>query len=56
MGDYFSLGADWVEDIWNLVEVVKELIDLEFQPAGYNAGFNVGSVAGQTVDHVHIPM
>ena len=52
--DYFELSEAEVEDIWRLVEVVKELIDLEFQPSGFNVGFNVGPVAGQTVDHVHI--
>ena len=54
VGDYFSLAADEVEDIWRLVREVKEFIDLEFQPSGFNVGFNVGPVAGQTVDHVHI--
>ncbi|MCK4823658.1 HIT family protein [bacterium] len=52
--DYFSLEQDEVEEIWKLVEEVKGLIQLEFQPAGFNIGFNVGPVAGQTIDHVHI--
>jgi len=29
------------------------LIEEEFSPAGYNIGFNVGAVAGQTVMHCH---
>mgnify|MGYP001112392212 CR=1 FL=1 len=52
--DYFSLLEEEVEDIWRLVSEVKELIELAFQPAGFNVGFNIGPAAGQTVDHVHI--
>ncbi len=39
-----------------LVNVVKQLLDerLSPKPDGYNVGFNCGSAAGQTVDHVHI--
>jgi diadenosine tetraphosphate (Ap4A) HIT family hydrolase len=43
-----------VEDVWRLVGEVKELLDLEFHPDGFNVGFNIGPSAGQTVDHVHI--
>jgi len=37
-----------------LIKEVKALTVLEFEPTGFNVGFNVGPVAGQTVDHVHI--
>ena len=40
--------------IFQLVEVVKRLLDEQFQPAGYNVGFNAGEVAGQTVPHLHV--
>ncbi|HAI86860.1 MAG TPA: HIT family protein [Firmicutes bacterium] len=36
-----------------LVEV-KELLDAEFAPAGYNIGVNVGAAAGQTIFHLHV--
>jgi diadenosine tetraphosphate (Ap4A) HIT family hydrolase len=29
------------------------VIEENFQPAGYNIGFNVGAAAGQTVMHCH---
>ena len=36
------------------IREVKELLDEEFEPDGYNVGFNAGPAAGQTVDHVHV--
>ena len=33
---------------------LKEIIDKDYQPDGYNVGVNVGESAGQTIGHVHI--
>ena len=33
---------------------VKERIEAEHAPAGYNMGINDGEAAGQTVDHLHL--
>lgn len=40
--------------IFELVDNVKSVLDAEFSPAGYNVGFNNGTAAGQTVDHLHV--
>lgn len=42
--------------LMELVNVVKRKLDetLSPKPDGYNVGFNAGSAAGQTVEHVHI--
>ena len=32
----------------------KQIINKKFKPDGFNIGINIGSSAGQTVDHVHI--
>ena len=32
----------------------KKILDIKFQPAGYNVGVNCGSVSGQTINHLHI--
>ena len=40
--------------MFELVDDVKRRLDAEFAPDGYNVGFNAGSAAGQTVDHLHI--
>jgi superfamily II DNA or RNA helicase/diadenosine tetraphosphate (Ap4A) HIT family hydrolase/HKD family nuclease len=41
-------------DMLALVDAVKRQLDAEFEPDGYNVGFNAGAAAGQTVDHLHI--
>ena len=38
----------------DLLQQVKQLLDEQWQPAGYNVGWNNGQVAGQTVMHVHM--
>lgn len=37
-----------------MLNKVKELIQKRYNPEGFNIGLNVGEVAGQTVNHVHI--
>ena len=53
--------SDWWEatpgersDILELVDVVRAKIDDLHSPDGFNVGFNAGSAAGQTVDHLHV--
>jgi superfamily II DNA or RNA helicase/diadenosine tetraphosphate (Ap4A) HIT family hydrolase/HKD family nuclease len=41
-------------DILALVDEVKQRLDAELQPDGYNIGFNAGAAAGQTVAHLHV--
>jgi diadenosine tetraphosphate (Ap4A) HIT family hydrolase len=53
-GDYFSLDQETVRALWDLVTRLKEFLDKEYHPDGYNIGFNRGGAAGQTIDHVHI--
>ena len=49
---------DLTEDEWtasfSLLQQVKELLDAESEPLGYNIGWNSGSVAGQEVFHAHL--
>jgi superfamily II DNA or RNA helicase/diadenosine tetraphosphate (Ap4A) HIT family hydrolase/HKD family nuclease len=40
--------------ILELVDNVKALLDTEYEPDGYNVGFNSGAAAGQTIDHLHL--
>jgi diadenosine tetraphosphate (Ap4A) HIT family hydrolase len=33
---------------------LKEIIDNQYKPDGYNLGVNVGKMSGQTINHVHV--
>ncbi|MCX6698099.1 MAG: HIT family protein [Methanoregula sp.] len=37
-----------------IIEACKKMLDEQYAPDGYNIGFNVGEMAGQTVMHCHI--
>jgi len=50
----FELSADEQTEMWKLVAVVREQLQNEFGPAGFNIGLNDGTAAGQTVMHAHI--
>jgi len=54
VSDYFSLTRDEQEALWDLIHTVKQILDEEIEPDGYNVGINVGKAAGQTIPHVHV--
>lgn len=45
--------AEWAAT-FTLLQQVKALLDAQYQPAGYNVGWNCGAVGGQTVFHAHL--
>src|SRR5688572_9311126 len=51
---YFDATADEIISFNDLIKKVKELLDEEFNPDGYNIGINIGISAGQTIFHLHI--
>lgn len=51
---YFAASAADVAALWQLVGEVKQGLDSELGPDGYNVGFNAGAAAGQTIMHVHV--
>ena len=50
----FDLTAEEITSTFSLLAEVKALLDAEYNPQGYNLGWNCGTVAGQTVFHVHL--
>lgn len=52
--DYFSLRFREQQAIWLVVNRVKQILNKEHQPEGFNIRINNGKVAGQSVPHVHI--
>jgi diadenosine tetraphosphate (Ap4A) HIT family hydrolase len=51
---FFDLDRDEQAAVIDLVNVVRNALDDELHPDGYNVGVNVGAAAGQTVPHVHV--
>ena len=51
--DYFELNEKERENLTEVIEVAKNLIEEEYKPDGYNIGINCGEAAGQTVFHFH---
>jgi superfamily II DNA or RNA helicase/diadenosine tetraphosphate (Ap4A) HIT family hydrolase len=54
VADWFAASAEERAAVLELVDAVKEQLDAELQPDGYNVGFNAGAAAGQTVMHLHV--
>jgi diadenosine tetraphosphate (Ap4A) HIT family hydrolase len=52
--DFFNLSTNEQQALLSLIRVVRGILDRKHSPNGYNIGINIGTAAGQTVDHVHI--
>ena len=52
--DWFSATDDEQRAVLSLIAEVKQRLDNELAPDGYNVGFNAGVAAGQTVVHLHV--
>jgi superfamily II DNA or RNA helicase/diadenosine tetraphosphate (Ap4A) HIT family hydrolase len=51
---WWDATDDERQAILELVDLVRALLINESEPDGFNVGFNSGSAAGQTVDHLHV--
>jgi diadenosine tetraphosphate (Ap4A) HIT family hydrolase len=52
--DFLALTPGEQAAVWALVASVRQYIESEHTPNGYNVGINVGKAAGQTVAHAHL--
>lgn len=50
---FFDLSREEKDELFQLVETIKRMIDEVLAPDGYNIGMNCGEAAGQTVMHFH---
>jgi histidine triad (HIT) family protein len=50
----FDLTEPKIVATFRLLADVKAWMDERFRPAGYNVGWNCGSVGGQQVFHAHM--
>lgn len=54
VASYFDLTMQEREAMDNMLSFVKQKVEEEFHPDGYNIGINVNAAAGQTVFHCHM--
>ena len=50
---FFDLDIEEKQELLEMIEKAKEIIEKEHQPDGYNIGMNCGEPAGQTIGHFH---
>ena len=51
---FFALNEDELKDFFDLLLEIRQMIEHEFGPDGFNVGVNIGAAAGQTIAHLHI--
>jgi superfamily II DNA or RNA helicase/diadenosine tetraphosphate (Ap4A) HIT family hydrolase len=51
---WFDASEAEQRSIWRAAAAIKEALDADSRPDGYNVGINVGAAAGQTVMHLHV--
>ena len=52
--NYFDLTFKEQSACIFMLNRVKEIVSAKFKPDGFNIGVNIGEIAGQTINHVHI--
>jgi diadenosine tetraphosphate (Ap4A) HIT family hydrolase len=50
----FDASPSEREGMLALLDLAKQQLQAEFDPAGYNIGINDGAAAGQTIGHLHM--
>lgn len=50
----FEASGEEITAIYSLLYTAREMLDIQYEPSGYNIGINDGSCAGQTVMHLHV--
>jgi len=54
VASYFDLTEAEQQELWQLVNRCKTILEERYHPDGFNVGINVNEAAGQSVFHVHI--
>jgi len=52
--NYFDLSFKEQSACWFMLNYVKNIIEKQYKPTGFNVGINIEETAGQTIAHVHI--
>lgn len=51
---FFELREEELQELYDALCRLKEKIDKEHHPDGYNVGINDGEAAGRTIHHLHV--
>ena len=54
VSSFFDLSQEERQDLLNLADKGKRIVEERYHPDGYNIGINVGEAAGQSIFHVHM--
>ena len=54
ISSFFDLTSEEIEQMYDMIYYIKNKLDIEYFPDGYNIGVNCGRAAGQTMPHCHI--
>ncbi len=54
VANWFAASTEERRAIDDAIMILKERLDREHNPDGYNIGVNVGRASGQTIDHLHV--
>jgi len=52
--NWFTAPSEVKHEIVEILDQLKERLDEEYHPDGYNIGMNCGPIAGQSVMHLHV--
>jgi diadenosine tetraphosphate (Ap4A) HIT family hydrolase len=52
--DFLALTELEFNAIWRMTSELRDLLDEELQPDGFNVGANIGEAGGQTIGHAHL--
>ena len=51
---FFELNLQQLQNLYELLNKTKQIVQKKFNPNGFNIGINEGEAAGRTIDHLHI--
>lgn len=55
ISSFFEIGSTELKDsFFDILLTVKEILNENYKPLGYNIGINDGFHAGQTIPHLHV--
>ena len=54
VASWFEATPEEQAELFQVIDSVKNEIETQYDPLGFNIGINVGQAAGQTVPHLHV--